>query len=57
VTGVSESQLFAQGPSSGKQREEKRESHRMIKIAKETTVHIVIIQCTDLKIKHTDRQD
>ena len=57
MTGVSESQLFAQGPSSGKQREEKRESHRMIKIAKETTVHIVIIQCTDLKIKHTDRQD
>lgn len=56
VPGILQSQLFTQSPGSWKQRKKKKNSLHVIKIAKETTVHMVIIQCTDIKIKHSDRQ-
>lgn len=57
VTGILQSEPFSQSWSSWKQREEKRDSlYNMIKIAKETTVHILIIECTNIKINHSDRQ-
>lgn len=56
VTGISQPELFTRSPSSWKWREEKEDPHHLITIATESTVHSVIIQSTDIKIKHSDRQ-